>query len=694
MKIETRPLMIELGTEELPPKSLKKLANAFSRQILAGLSDVGLVAGNVSSQLFASPRRLAILVNEVAICQADSVVERRGPAVSAAFDEDGNPSQAATGFARSCKVDISALERMATDKGEWLVFRSEQAGQLASQLVPDIVDTALRKLPIPKRMRWGDMDAEFVRPVHWLLMLHGSEIIETELMTVSSGRETGGHRFHHPAMLPIATAENYESMLEDPGHVVADFNRRRDIITEQVNNLATMKGANALIDPALLDEVTALVEWPNAMAGEFDKGYLQVPQEALISAMQDHQKYFPVVDDNGKMTSSFIFVSNIESTRPASVSSGNERVLNARFSDAQFFWDTDREKSLEAQVERLNSVVFHNKLGSVYDRTLRVQKLTGHIAELLGSDPGLAERAALLAKADLLTGMVSEFPDLQGIMGRYYALAQGEKDEVAEAIEQQYLPRFAGDGLPVTATGQALSIADKLDTLCGIFSIGEIPTGDKDPFALRRAALGILRIMIELELNLDLRQLLVLAASAYGFDEEKTDQLADQIFSFMLDRLQAYYIDKGYNSRQISSVQQRRPSRPIDFNARLLAVDAFVQLEEAPALAAANKRIQNILRKAEGNDFGAVDAGMLTEAAERALFDQISGLSSEVDELFKQGDYTSALRRLASLRTAVDDFFDQVMVMDEDPEIRANRLALLASLGEMFLRTADLSQLQ
>lgn len=694
MNIDTKPLLIELGTEELPPKSLKNLAKAFSQHILSGLFDAGLIADNTASQLFASPRRLAILVDEVADRQADRTIERRGPAVSAAFDKDGNPSQAASGFARSCKVEVETLERMTTDKGEWLVFRSEQAGLPTQQLVPEIVDTALRKLPIPKRMRWADMDAEFVRPVHWLLILHGSEVIDTTLMTVASGRQTGGHRFHHPGMLTLATANDYQSMLEDPGHVMADFNRRQEAIVEQVNKLASDKGAKALLDPDLLDEVTALVEWPNAMVAEFDNGYLQVPQEALISAMQDHQKYFPLVDEDGKMTSSFIFVSNIESINPVSVTSGNERVLNARFSDAQFFWDTDRENSLDHQVERLNSVVFHNKLGSVYERTLRVQELAGQIAELLDSDRSMAARAALLAKADLLTGMVSEFPDLQGIMGRYYALEQGEKHEVAEAIEQQYLPRFAGDDLPLTATGQALSIADKLDTLCSIFSIGEIPTGDKDPFALRRAALGVLRIMIELELNLDLRQLLVMALSAYGFDDEKTARLADQIFTFMLDRLQAYYIDKGYSSRQISSVQQRRPTRPVDFNARLVAVDAFGQLEEAPALAAANKRIQNILRKADNDDFGAVNSEMLKEPAERALFDQISELSSEVDGLFKQGDYTGALCRLASLRAVVDDFFDQVMVMDEDPEIRANRLALLAGLGEMFLRTADLSQLQ
>jgi len=436
------------------------------------------------------------------------------------------------------------------------------------------------------------------------------------------------------------------------------------------------------------------VEWPNAMPGQFDKEYLQVPQEALISAMQDHQKYFPVVDDNGKMTSSFIFVSNIKSVNPDSVSSGNERVLNARFSDARFFWDTDRQQSLDSQVDRLKSVVFHNKLGSVFDRTSRVQQLAVKIAGRLGSDPHLAERAALLAKADLLTGMVSEFPDLQGTMGRYYAQEQGEANEVSEAIEQQYLPRFAGDELPANTTCQVLSIADKLDTLCGIFSIGEIPTGDKDPFALRRAALGVLRIMIELELDLDLRQLLSLSLSAYGFDEENSNKVTEQVFSFMLDRLQAYYLDKGYSSRQISSVQQRRPTRPVDFNARLLAVDAFGKLEEAPALAAANKRIQNILRKADKAERSQLDPAVLKEPAEKDLYDQMIELSAEVDGLFDKGDYTIALSRLSSLRTVVDGFFDQVMVMDEDLALRANRLALLEQLGEMFLRTADLSQLQ
>jgi len=694
MSSQVKPLLIELGTEELPPKSLQRLSDAFGQHILQGLSDANLCPKDASLRLFASPRRLAIFVDEVAVKQADSIVERRGPAVSAAFDGDGNPTPAASGFARSCDVEVSELERMQTEKGEWLVFRSQQDGLSASQLVPDIVDAALRKLPIPKRMRWGDMDAEFVRPVHWLLMLHGKNIIEASLLTLTSGRETSGHRFHHPGNLSLATATDYEDMLQANGYVMANFKHRQSAIVEQVNKLASDKGAKALLDPDLLDEVTALVEWPNAMLGHFDREYLQVPQEALISAMQDHQKYFPVVDDEGRMMPLFIFVSNIESVRPESVVEGNERVLNARFSDARFFWDTDRKQTLDSQVERLKAVVFHNKLGSVYDRTVRVQGLAGQIAGLLDVDAGKVERAALLAKADLLTGMVAEFPDLQGVMGHYYALEQGEEIEIAGAIEQQYLPRFAGDSLPDTVTGQVLSIADKLDTLCGIFSIGEIPTGDKDPFALRRAALGVLRIMIELKLDFDLRQLLVLAVAGYDLGDEKSDEVVELVFSFMLDRLQAYYLDKGYSKRQISSVKHRRPTRPTDFNDRLLAVDAFARLDAAPALAAANKRIQNILRKADRKEATVVDPALLTEKAERALYDQMIALSAEVDAMFDKGDYTAALSRLASLRTVVDDFFDEVMVMDEDLALRNNRLALLDRLGEMFLRTADLSQLQ
>lgn len=690
----TEALLIELGTEELPPKSLQRLSTAFGEHIIQGLVDARLLSQDNSHQLFASPRRLAILVEDVALQQADSIVERRGPAVSAAFDVDGNPTPAASGFARSCNVQVDELEKQQTEKGEWLVFRSQQQGLPASQLLTDIVDSALRKLPIPKRMRWGDMDAEFVRPVHWLVMLHGKNIIDASLLTLHSGRDTAGHRFHHPGMLSLASAADYEKLLQSEGFVIANFGRRKEVIVEQVNRLASEHGCRALIDPGLLDEVTALVEWPNAMLGKFDKSYLKVPQEALISAMQDHQKYFPVTDDAGRMMPLFIFVSNIDSQHPESVVNGNERVLNARFSDARFFWDTDRKHHLEKQVDKLNSVVFHVKLGSVYERTMRVRELAQNMAGLISADSEKAGRAAFLAKADLLTGMVNEFPDLQGIMGRYYALEQGEDKEVAAAIEEQYLPRFSGDRLPSTTSGQLLSIADKIDTLYGIFSIGEIPTGDKDPFALRRAALGVLRIMIEQELDFDLYQLLGMAAVGYNAEQSEADSVVEQVFSFMLDRLQAYYLDKGYSSRQIGSVQQRRPTRPTDFNDRLLAVDAFAKLEEAPALAAANKRIQNILRKAGNPQLGDIEPGLLKETAERALYEQMLTLSDEVDDLFNAGSYTPALSKLATLRTVVDQFFDEVMVMDEDEALRANRLALLSHLGEMFLRTADLSQLQ
>jgi len=694
MSEHSQPLLIEIGTEELPPKSLRRLSKAFAQHIAQGLLDADLVTKGVAHRLFASPRRLAILIDDVAVQQEDSNVERRGPAVSAAFDGDGNPTSAASGFARSCKVKVAELERLKTEKGEWLVFRSQQAGLPARELIPSIVDAALGQLPIPRRMRWGDMEAEFVRPVHWLLMLHGSDVIATTLLTVASGRETAGHRFHRPGMLSLYFASDYEETLQASGHVMANFKLRQQAIVKQVIRLASERGGQALIDPILLEEVTALVEWPNAMIGDFDEAYLQVPQEALISAMQDHQKYFPVVDDKGRIMPLFIFVSNIESVRPESVIEGNQRVLNARFSDARFFWDSDRKQTLDSQLERLKTVVFHSKLGSVYDRTVRVQALAGKVAGFLGVDTGKVERAALLAKADLLTGMVAEFPDLQGVMGRYYAIEQGEENEIAEAIEQQYLPRFAGDSLPATTTGQVLSIADKLDTLCGIFSIDEIPSGDKDPFALRRAALGVLRIMIELKLDIDLRQLLVLAVAGYGIDDAKSDEVVEQIFSFMLDRLQAYYLDKGYSKRQISSVKHRRPTRPTDFNDRLLAVDAFARLEAAPALAAANKRIQNILRKADREETADINPALLKEKAERTLYDQMIDLSDGVDAMFDRGDYTTALSSLASLRTAVDGFFDEVMVMDDDQALRNNRLALLDRLSEMFLRTADLSQLQ
>ena len=687
------PLLVEIGTEELPPKSLLSLSEALGTQLVNGLSEAELCGQDCVPQLYATPRRLAVLVPEVNVRQADRIVERRGPAVAAAFDADGNATQAALGFARSNKVEVDDLERITTDKGEWLAFRSEQKGRSASELIPDIINEALRRLPIPKRMRWSDLESEFVRPVHWLIVLHGNDVIPAGLLSVDASNTTRGHRFHAPGSLQIDQPSDYAYTLEHSGHVIADYELRRERVWEQVTALGAEQGGKAVIDSDLLNEVTALVEWPVALQGRFDPDYLEVPPEALISAMQGHQKYFPVVDNGGSMQPRFIFVSNIESSDPANVINGNERVLNARFSDARFYWDSDRKVPLDDHIEQLKSVVFHNKLGSVHDRMLRVRNLSVHIARLTGADTAMAERAATLAKADLLTGMVYEFPDLQGIMGRYYALHQNEEPDVAEAIREQYLPRHAGDTLPGTNIGQALSIADKIDTLVGIFSIGEIPTGDKDPFALRRASLGVLRIMIEDFVDVDLLALLGEAATAYGLEGEQADKLTAQVFDYMLDRLNAYYSEKGYSSQQFNSVLLRRPTRPVDFDARIAAVAAFAELPEADALAAANKRISNILRKSDTQASGPVSADLLKLDAEQALHQRIEDLRAEVEAMFLRGDYTNALTRLASLRPEVDRFFDDVMVMDEDMQLRNNRLALLDGLSALFLRAADLSQL-
>jgi len=687
-------LLVELGTEELPPRSLRQLSEAFGEHLQEALDQLQLRGAGSQLQLFASPRRLAVLVTEVARNQADRVVERRGPAVNAAYAADGQPTRAAEGFAGSCGVTVAELERQVTDKGEWLVYRSTESGKPAAELIPAAIDEALRRLPIPKRMRWADLDAEFVRPVHWLVVLHGDDVVPATLLNTAAGRDSRGHRFHHPDAISLAHPGDYADRLETQGRVCADFAERRRRIVEQVERLASEAGGRAVIDTDLLDEVTALVEWPAAMTGRFDEDFLAVPPEALISAMQDHQKYFPVVDDAGAMLPRFIFVANIESSRAASVVAGNERVLRARFSDARFYWDSDRKRPLDDHVEALKTVVFHNRLGSMHERMQRVRTLAGHIAGLIGADAGQAERAAMLAKADLLTGMVYEFPDLQGVMGRYYALAQGEPAGVADAIREQYLPRQAGDTLPGGGIGQALAIADRLDSLAGIFSIGELPTGDKDPFGLRRAALAILRMMIELRLDLDLRDLVERAIAAYGRSGEDTGPLCDQVFDYVLERLQAYYQDRGHSLPQIASVLQQRPARPLDFDARLKAVTSFAGLPEAEALSAANKRIRNILRKTDEAIPQQVDTALLLEPAEQELHRQITSLAAEVEPLFEQSDYTTALTRLAALRPAVDTFFDQVMVMDENQELRRNRLALLNRLSELFLRTADLSLLQ
>lgn len=506
---DTKDLLIELGTEELPPKALKKLMQAFEAGIEKGLTKAELKFSAINA--YASPRRLAVVVNDVDVRQQDRLVERRGPAIKAAFDEDGNATRALQGFAKSCGVTVDDLEKMETEKGAWLVYKQQQIGAETVELIADILQQALNGLPIPKRMRWGELPGEFVRPVHWLVLLFGDEIVPVELLGVTSGRDSYGHRFHHPEAIRIQSAQTYVPQLETEGHVVVDMIKRREAIHGQVLELATKLGGEAVINTELLDEVTGLVEWPVALSGSYDKSFLELPAEALISSMEEHQKYFAVRDKNGELLPYFITICNIESRDPAQVVAGNERVILPRLSDSAFFWKTDRKKPLADRQEQLKTIVFQNKLGSVFDKSNRVAKLAAAISSKIGGDAALAERAALLAKCDLVTEMVGEFPDLQGIMGRYYARLDGEHDEVAEALDEQYLPRFAGDKLPQTKSGQAVSLAEKLDTLVGLFGIGQPPTGVKDPFALRRAALGVLRIVIENDLDLDLAELLDLA---------------------------------------------------------------------------------------------------------------------------------------------------------------------------------------
>ncbi len=686
-----RDLLIEIGTEELPPKALLRLSRAFSDAIQQGLVQAEL--GFSSIQGFATPRRLAVLVRELQTQQADKNVERRGPALQAAFDEQGNPSKAALGFAGSCGVEVSALEKLETDKGSWLVYRARQAGESTTTLIPAIVNDALNKLPIPKRMRWADLEAQFVRPVHWVVLLFGDEVITDTILSVNSGRESRGHRFLYNQAIYIPSPGEYEVLLESEGKVIADFSRRRETIRGQVEQAAHQLTGTAVIDNDLLDEVTSMVEWPVAVIGNFEQRYLEVPQEALISTMSANQKYFHVVDAQGKLLPHFITISNIESQDPNKVREGNERVIRPRFADAEFFWNQDRKQSLAARLEQLKTVVFQKQLGSLYDKTQRVAKLAEQIATQIDGNKLQALRAAELCKCDLMTSMVGEFPELQGIMGRYYAEHDGEPGEVAIAIDEHYMPRFAGDQLPQTKTGQAVAIADRLDTLLGIIAIGQLPTGDKDPYALRRAALGVLRCMIENDLALDLQPLLEFAAGHF-VKEVKAKKAIDTTIDFILDRLRTYYTSQDIKFDVFESVFSQRPTQPNDFNARVLAVNAFRQLAEAESLAAANKRISNILKKSEDKIPDKVDTNLIQPGAEQALSEQLALLIVKIEPLIAKRQYTGILHQLAELRTNVDKYFDEVMVNVEDKALRLNRLAMLSKLRNLFLQVADISQLQ
>ena len=690
--MSTQDFLVELGSEELPPKALKKLSQAFTDGIIKGLASAQLAHGEVNA--FATPRRLGLLVKSLAVQQDDIEQELFGPPVAAAYDKDGNPTKAAEGFARKCGTTVDQLLQLETDKGTKLAFRSIKTGQPAQALLPDIVSQSLDALPIPKRMRWGSSRNEFVRPVKWLVMMLGNDVVDCEILGQTAGSTTYGHRFHSNQSLTITAPADYAALLADQGKVMVDFAQRQQLIVEQVNAAAAEAQGVAVINPDLLDEVTGLVEWPTALRGQFDQDFLRLPQETLVSSMAEHQKYFHMVNEAGELLPFFITVSNIESKDPAQVIAGNERVVRPRLADAAFFFDSDQKTTLAARTGLLKNIVFQAKLGSIYDKSQRVAAVAAALADMLGADPAKAQRAAALAKADLVTQMVGEFADLQGIIGRYYAINDGEDPEVAEALFEQYLPRFAGDSLPQTATGQALAIAEKLDTMAGMFAIGQPPTGDKDPFALRRAALGILRIMVESQLDLDLRACIEVAVKQHS-SLNPADDLNEQIFEFMLERFRSWFQDENIPADVFQAVHARRPSRPLDFQQRIYAVNHFAGLADAQALAAANKRVRNILDKQDSSSQSQdVSAHLLQEPAEQDLANAVTEKAASVTPLIANGDYQQALEQLAALRPTVDEFFDSVMVMAEDQDLRKNRIALLEQLRNLFLEVADISLLQ
>ncbi len=685
----SKHLLFELGSEELPPKTLVKLSHALRDGIVQGL-----VAADIpfsAAKNYATPRRLAVLIEDLSTAQPDKIVEKRGPAIQAAFSPDGTPSKAAVSFATSCGVTFEQLDRLKTDKGEWLAFSQVVKGQATEALVADIIRQSIAGLPIAKRMRWGNFTTEFVRPVHWAVLLYGDSVINAEILGLSTGNTTQGHRFHAPEKLTISHPENYEAILFNQGKVIVDIEQRKSIINAAAQKAAAAVNGIAHIEADLLEEIAALNEWPVPITGCFDTRFLALPAEVLITTMQTNQKYFPVKNADGGLLAHFITFSNIESSRPKSIQHGNERVVTPRLADAEFFWKQDRKKSLEDRVQSLSTIVFQEKLGTIAEKSQRVIKLSEFIATRFKLDSEMSKRAALLAKTDLMTEMVGEFGNLQGLMGRYYALADNEPEAVAWALEEQYFPKQSGSVTASSPLGQVLAIAEKIDTLAGIFSAGLIPTGDKDPYALRRAALGILRTLIENNLTLDIRETVAFSLSLFihTFDVTATQKA---VIDFINDRLKSYCLEKGYSADEFDAVMTVLPPDPLDFMQRLAAVKAFRQLPEAESLAAANKRIRNILKKSDTQPADKIEG--LVENEEIQLLKAAQLSAADIQPLLAQRDYQQTLNRLAQLRSDVDAFFDNVMVMTDDLALRASRLALLNLLSEQFLRCADISKLQ
>lgn len=687
--MRTENCLVELGTEELPPKALKSLGEAFATQFEAALSQADLSFDSVS--WFAAPRRLAVYVSGLAEGQADKVVEKRGPAVSAAFDADGNPTKAAQGWARGNGIDVADAERLVTDKGEWLLHKAHVSGQSVAELLEGLINQAVSKLPIPKPMRWGNYNTQFIRPVHTLCVLYGSEVVNVSVLGLTSGRVVQGHRFHGEGRFELDHADNYASALEQQ-YVLADFEARKDKVRQQLEDAAKNLSLKPDYDEELLEEIASLVEWPVVLQAGFDKGFLEVPKEALIYTMKDDQKYVPLLDSDGALSNTFLFVTNIESHDASQVISGNEKVIRPRLADAEFFFNSDKKTTLESRLESLETVLFQKQLGTLKEKSERISALSAFIASQIDANETQAARAGLLAKTDLMSNMVMEFPDVQGVMGKYYALNDGEDAPVAEALYEQYMPRFAGDALPSSGVSASVALADKLDTLVGIFGIGQLPKGDKDPFALRRAAIGVLRIVTELSLPLDLETLVSKAIDVYG-DKLTNAETQTQVVDFVLGRFNALLQDQAIAIDVIQAVAARRPTKPSDYLARVHAVDKFKALEEAEALAAANKRVANILAKQniDVTNTANIDESLLAEDAEKALYVELKAAQKEVEIAVPSQDYTRILTTLATLRNVIDNFFDNVMVMADDEAVKHNRLALLSLLRQLFLTTADIS---
>jgi glycyl-tRNA synthetase beta chain len=685
--------LTEVGTEELPPKALRALMDAFASNLGADLDKNRLNHGDISA--FASPRRLAVLVSSLAFKQEDREVTQKGPPVTIAFDDKGEATPAGLAFAKKCGVEVGDLGRDKTDRGEWLSHTALESGQATKDLIAGIVERALAALPIPRRMRWGDSAAEFVRPVHWLILLHGKEVVSGSVLGAQASNKSRGHRFHAPGEIEITEPGKYLDTLEKKGFVIADFEARLQKIVGGVQDLAKEAGGSAVGDAGLYDEVTALTEWPVPLRGSFDKEFLALPDEVIVATLTNHQRYFPLRDEKQNLLPLFITVANIESKEPERVRNGNERVIGPRLADAAFFWQTDQQTPLDDRCDALDDVVYQKGLGSLRDKSLRIGVLSALLAKHAGVDMSSVTRAAILAKCDLLTGMVGEFPELQGTMGRYYAQTGGEDAAIYNAIGEQYLPRFAGDELPATEVGSILAMADKLDTLAGIFALGKKPSGNRDPFGLRRAALGVVRILIEQKLDLDIIMAIDAAVAQQPASGEDNQETVQSLYEFIIDRMRGYISeqDSRFSADMFEAVRVRRPASLLDFAERLAAVASFLQLDAAGSLAAANKRTANILRQAEFADGIALDASLFEEDAETKLFIALQTARKIVAPLIEKRAYTDALQQLAALRAPVDEFFDNVMVMTDNEAIRNNRLALLSELRSLFLDIADISRL-